>query len=182
MEEVHRAGPGGKCGASMPSQESLVPSTLLVPPRGHHPRGSHNPENLLNFVETHYTGLIDETTGHSDRTQSPAPFPIHRSGAGTGSSNPLITRWTFLARSPQQYLLPKVALLIQTQVPLSLHHLGNYKGFQSSMSEKGMKTKCVFLIINQKALIVSEDPPGFTIVAPFYLKRIRHGFRSQISI
>lgn len=163
-------------------RESLVPSTLLVPPCGHQPRGSHNPENLLNFMETHYTGLIDETTGHSDWTQSPAPFPIHRSGAGTRSSNPLITRWTFLARSPQQYLLPKVALLIQTQVPLSLHHLGNYKGFQSSMSETGMKTKCVFLIINHKALIVSEDPPGFTIAAPFYLKRIRNGFRSQIPI
>ena len=108
MEEGHRAGPGGKCGASMPSQESLVPSTLLVPPRDNHPRGSHNPENLLNFVETHYTGLIDETTGHSDRTQSPAPFPIHRSGAGTGSSNPLITRWTSWQEAPSNTCFQKL--------------------------------------------------------------------------
>ena len=47
-------------------RESLVPSTLLVPPCGHQPRGSHNPENPLNFMEAHYTGLNDETTGHSD--------------------------------------------------------------------------------------------------------------------
>lgn len=63
-------------------RESLVPSTLLVPLCGHQPRGSHNPETLLNFMETHYTGLIDETTGRSDWTQSPAAFPVHRSGLG----------------------------------------------------------------------------------------------------
>lgn len=50
------------------------------------------------------------------------------------------------------------------------------------MPETGMKTKYVFLIISHKALIVSEDPPGFTIAPPFYLKGIGHGFRSQILI
>ena len=75
-------------------------------------------------------------------------------GLGPQVPTPSYHKIDLLARSPQQYLLLKVALLIQTQVPLSLHHLGNYKGFQSSLSETGMKTKCVFLIINHKALIV----------------------------
>lgn len=158
-EKMHRARHGGR------DQGTYTLQVHTTPPKSpcvHHCGSSPNPI-LFGFLWwLHYIVIIDLILLVIEFNLQPlSPSP---SGQGMGLEVPTLSSW--LTPSYWQHILGtlgKPPYLHNKRHLDCSHHSGNYKGFQNSMPEKGMKTKYIFLIINYNCTLLSctaSSPPG----------------------
>ena len=110
-------------------------------------------------------GFLRNSLLVTDSITSPSPLPRRkRLGAGgTESLNRLIARLGPLWTSPPSQVLFQTQLIIEKETRLSLSNFWNLKGFRNCVPEMEMKTKYIFLIMNQN---ITMALPTFKLQRP----------------
>ena len=137
--------------ASMPSLSTPCSPYLQ-------PESSATPSFWI-LMEASFLGTIDWILGYRSSVHLPVPFPswevLGEGWVGTENSNPLITRVGSIGNQPPFLRgFPKVTSLTKWLLHWSLH-LGNSKGFKSSVPRTGWRTIYIFLIINHSIINTS---------------------------
>ena len=151
---MHRARHGERArGIHTLSKCTMLPKSPCI---NHH--GSSPNPILLGFLWwLHYIVIIDLIHWPLVIELNLQPLlPPQWSGDGAGSSNPFITWLASPAGNTFLGTLGKTPYLHNKRHLDCSHHSGNYKGFQNSIPEMGMKTKYIFLIINNSCTLFSS--------------------------